>query len=314
MVLIKATLQALSKRKDIEIAGICVNNLQKYHHLLFRYSQTVIKRKIRYLFDPREKQSSVTRLPINIEAIAGRYGFQILSPPGKNINQPNFIRQLKTVLKPTIALSYFYPQKFSPELLEVLGPTVNYHNGLLPKYKGLKATCWSVYNGDKETGYAFHYMNENFDEGNTLLKGGIPIKTDASLVDLELQKTFKAANDIPRVLEMLVNRETGKVQTGESSYFSKKDFLEISKIENPSAHSSVELLKRLRAFGLLVMNLNGTWHDVTKLVTRASRPTTRRKLAFQAGDGVIIQATRFHYVPFPLYQILRWTGWQPRSQ
>ena len=58
MLLTKATLQAVSKRSDVEIVGICVNNLQKYHQLLFRYFQTIIKSKIRYLFDPREKQSS----------------------------------------------------------------------------------------------------------------------------------------------------------------------------------------------------------------------------------------------------------------
>ncbi len=304
----------MNQRSDVEIAGICVNNFQKYHHLLFRYLQTVIKRKIRYVFDPREKQSSLTPLPINIKKLARRYDFQVLSPQAKNINQPEFIKLLKTVLRPTIALSYFYPRKFSPELLEVLGPTVNYHNGLFPKYKGLKATCWSVYHCKEETGYTFHYMNKNFDEGNILLQGGVPIKPDVCLVALEFQKTFKAANDIPRLLEMLINRESGKPQAGEGSYFSGNDFLEMRKIDDPSAHTSVELLKRLRAFGLLIMKINGTWHDVTKLVTMPAPPKTRRKLAFRTGDGVILQATRFHYLPFPLYQVLRWTGWRLLSR
>lgn len=311
--LTKTAFQAVSKRSDVEIAGICVNNLQRYHQLVFRYFQTVIKRKIRFLFDPLEKQSAVTPFPINIENLAHQYGFPILPPP-KNINHPEFIKQIKTVVRPTMALAYFYLQKFSPELLEALGHTVNYHNSLLPKYKGLKATCWSVYHGEKETGYTFHFMNKNFDEGNILLQGGVTIKPDVSLVDLEFQKAFKASHDIPRLLEMLINRVGGKVQTGEGSYFSGKNFLEISKIEDPSAHSSVELLKRVRAFGLLLMNINGTWHEVTKLVTMPAPLKTRRKFAFRAADGVIMEATRFHYVPFLLYHVLKGTGWPSASQ
>jgi methionyl-tRNA formyltransferase len=309
LLLTKTTLHAVNQRRDVEIAGICVNNPQKYHQLVFRYFQTVIKRKIRFLFDPHEKQSSATPLPINIEKLAHHYGFSIL-PPAKNINQPAFIKHLKTMLRPTIALAYFYPQKFSPELLEVLGPTVNYHNSLLPKYKGLKATGWSVYHGEKETGYTFHFMNKSFDEGNILLQGGVTIKPDASLIDLELQKALKASHDIPHLLELLINRARGKTQAGESSYFSEKDFLEIRKIDDSSAHSSVELLRRLRAFGLLIMNINGTWHEVTKLVTIPAPLNTRRKLAFRANDGVIMEATRFHYVPLLLYRVLRGTVWR----
>jgi len=314
MILTKAILQAVCKRSDVEIAGLCIINPQKYRDLLLRYAQTVIKKKIISFFDHSKKSLSKPSVPINSEKLARHYHFPIIVPPDHNINHSDFISALKTIIKPTLAISYFYPQKFSPSLLEALGPTVNYHNGLLPKYRGLKATSWSVYQREKETGYTFHYMNENFDEGNILLQGAIPIKPDAIPVDLEHAKTFKAANDIPRLLEMIISREKGTAQTGESGYFSEKIFLAITKIDDPSAHSSVELIRRLRAFGRLLMHIQGRWHRVTKLVAMPGTHNVQGTFSFRTRDDIIMQAIRFHYLPLTLYQILKWIGWRLSSK
>ncbi len=309
-ILTAATLQAALNRSDIDLAGVCVPKLQDYRRLLLRHARGVIGRKVQWLFNDRPKQTFAAPLPINMERLARRHGFQVLEPPDQDINQPQFIVHLKTSVRPTIALSYYFPRRFSPALLDVFEYAANYHNGLLPKYRGRKATNWSVYHGDRETGFTFHCMSEALDKGHILLQGMVAIRPDARIADLEQEKALAAAEETPRFLEMLVNREAGRPQVGEGSYFSLRDFQRIRKIDDPSQHSSVELANRLRAFGLLIMNIGGTWYDVTRLSTTSTPPNARNRLSFRTHDGVTMQPTRFCYLPLPLYRVLRWTGWR----
>jgi len=304
--LTEATLQATCNRNDLEVSGVCIRNFQKYHYLLLRHARTVMKNKIKRFFDYSQNQRSNTPLPSDIERLARRYRFKIILPPDQNINNRKFIKQLKTKLKPTIALSYYCFQKFSPDLLKIFDYSANYHNGLLPGYRGVKATCWSLYQGDSETGVTFHRMNEKFDEGNILLRGAVPVGPGSSVTDLEYEKALKAVNDIPRLIEILINREPGQAQVNESNYFSEKDFQNIKRIDDPSKHSSFELMRRLRAFGSLIINIGGKWYDVTKLAKKPAPPKNQGELYFQTRDGVIMQPSRFCYVPFPMYQVLNW--------
>lgn len=310
----EATLKVVCNRSDLEVSGICIRNFQKYHYLLFRYARAVMKNKIKRFFDYSQNQRSIMPLPINIERLARRYRFKIILPPDQNINNPEFIERLKTKLKPTIALSYYCLQKFSPDLLKIFDCSANYHNGLLPGYRGVKATCWSLYQGEAETGFTFHRMNEKFDEGNILLQGAVPVGPDSSVVDLEYEKALKAINYIPRLIEMLINREPGQAQVSESNYFSEKDFQKMKRIDDPSKYSSFELMRRLRAFGLLIINIGGKKYDVTKLVKKSSPPKNRRRIFYQTRDGLIMQPVRFLHVPFFIYQALKLIGWRLPSK
>jgi methionyl-tRNA formyltransferase len=307
-VLTQATLQASADRSDVEVVGVCIRGPHKYPDLLLRHLGFLLERKAQSLFDHGQGQTSSIRRPMNAEKLARRYGFQILEPPDQNINHPEFIAHLRTAIRPTLALSFYCLQRFAPALLEVLGHCANYHDGLLPKYRGVMATAWSMYYGEEESGYTFHRMNESFDEGGILLEDAVAITPNARRVDLECQKALKAVHDIPRLLDMLVRRQPGRAQAGASNYFSLQDLGDIRRIADPSQHSSVDLTRRLRAFDFLVMNIGGKWYDVTKLTTLSAPPEVRRELAFRTHDGVVMQATRFLYLPFPLYRVLRRTG------
>ena len=307
--LTEATLQAAYARDDLEVSGICIGNPQPYYRLLSRYAQTVVSKHIKGFLDHRKRQTSRTPVPLNIVRLARRYDFSILTPPNRDINDPEFIMHLKKVIRPNIALSFYCHQKFSPELLHVFEQTANYHNGLLPQYRGLKATCWSVYQGEKETGFTFHHMNENFDEGHILLQGAVPVRSDSNVTDLEHEKALQAASDIPRLLDMLVNGEPGSPQTGPGSYFSWEDFRRIIRIADPGDHSSDELTRRLNAFVILLMNMSGTWYDVTKLERMSAHLQNPANLSFRTYDGTFMRPTRFLFLPLPLYKLLRWMRW-----
>jgi hypothetical protein len=307
-VLTEATVRASADRSDVEVVGVCIRSPHQYPHLLLQHLGFQLERKAQALFGHGQGQTPPIPRPMNAEKLARQYGFRILTPPDQNINHPEFIAQLRTAIKPTMALSFYCLQRFAPALLGVLGHCANYHDGLLPKYRGVMATAWSVYCGEKETGYTFHRMNEGFDEGEILLQDAIAITRDASRVGLECRKAVKAAHDIPRLLDMLVTRQPGKAQAGASSYFSLQDVRDIRRIADPSQHSSADLTTRLGAFDFLVMNLHGTWYDVTKLTICPGPPKAEGKLTFRTSDGINMRATRFLYLPFPFYRVLRRTG------
>ena len=234
--------------------------------------------------------------------MAKRYGFKILTPPGDNLNDPKFIDELGKIEKPSIAFSIFCGQRFSPELLGVFDHAVNYHNGLLPKYRGVGATLWSIYNGERESGFTFHRMIEEFDEGPILLQGSIPLRTDHSIFDIEYEKVNCATKSIPLLFDKLIKNEEGVPQAGEANYFSRKDLRGMRNIGDPSSILSSEFLKRLRSFVVLNVKINGSWYRVTKLETVTEGIEPSKTLCFRTRDGVIMKPTRFDFLPLSVYK------------
>lgn len=45
---------------------------------------------------------------------------------------------------------------------------VNYHNSLLPDYPGMNAATWAIYNGERETGATWHYVDQGIDTGTII--------------------------------------------------------------------------------------------------------------------------------------------------
>ena len=55
---------------------------------------------------------------------------------------------------------------------------INFHNALLPKYRGRNAASWVIYEQEKETGVTWHYVTENIDEGNIIIQKHCNIAAD----------------------------------------------------------------------------------------------------------------------------------------
>ena len=301
-VLIRATMIALHNRDDIKLESICIRRPQKYSNLVYWHVRNLLRRYIQSIFDTERKAVYTYPWPLNLERLAGRYGFKVLTPPGNNINDPEFIDELRKIEQPSIAFSIFCGQRFSPELLGVFEHAVNYHNGLLPKYRGVGATLWSIYNCEKESGFTFHRMNEEFDEGPILLQGSIPLRTNYTIFDIEYEKVVSAAKSIPLLLDKLIKNEEGVPQAGEAKYFSRKDLRGMRNIADPSTILSSEFLKRLRSFVMLNIKINGNWYRVTKLDPVKENIDTSKALCFRSRDGVTMNATRFDFLPLSLYK------------
>jgi methionyl-tRNA formyltransferase len=301
MVLIEATLQAVHRRDDLVVTHICVPNRQNLYHLLYK---SIMHRKMQSFLNCEQDQKLTIPWPISLNRLARHYNVKLLIPPDENINHPQFVEHLRNDVKPTMAFSCYCLQKLAGELLDVFEYTANYHNSVLPDYKGIMATGWSVYYGEKKSGFTFHRMNENFDEGAILLQGMLPVRSNDNVINLEFAKGIAASKFASRLLEMMVNRERGQSQTSGGSYFSKKDLLKIRSISDPSKHSSAELMKRLSAFGLLFICVNGRWYIVIELEKMSSSPKVRDRLCFQTREGITMRPARFQCMSLSIFKFI----------
>ena len=299
---IRSVLAAVQADSRVELAAICLPRVEPFRNVLLRHIKARIGNRILSLFDPDLKKAAAFPMPVNIRRTARQFNFRVLVPPDKNFSNPEFIAQLRDEIRPDIALSFNCIQRLSPELLEIFDHAVNYHTGLLPGYRGRRATAWTVYHAEKVTGFSFHTMTEKFDAGSVLLDGAIPILPGANVSNLELQKAVKAAECIPQLLDMITAGHPGRPQQGSARYFSLKDAYAAREIPDPTARSSTKLKRTLQAFGRARIKIGDTWYSVTKI---RQVPKNQSQFCFRSSDGIWMEATRFKGLPYPLHRATR---------
>jgi hypothetical protein len=228
--------------------------------------------------------------------VAKDNGLPVLTPVGRDLNAPSFREELRHRWRPDAALSLGCLQVWSPELLGIFSTAINFHNGLLPDYRGLNATPWSLYNSEPETGYSFHHMTAGIDEGAVVVDGAFAVPDDANPRAVDLSKCVAAVADARRVFDVIAFKEPGRAQAG-GSYYSRQDRKRIGRIAEPSLLTSAEIKRRLACFGLLEIRLGGRWWEVTQLCESGTP-------SFATADGSLA-VSRAMFLPPTLYRFYR---------
>jgi folate-dependent phosphoribosylglycinamide formyltransferase PurN len=228
--------------------------------------------------------------------VAKDNGLPVLTPTDRDLNAPSFQQELRQRWRPDAVLSLGCLQVFRPELLGVFSTAVNFHNGLLPGYRGRSATPWSLYNREPETGYSFHHMTAGIDDGPVLVDGALAVADGANPRMVELAKCVAAAGDARRVLDAIAAQAPGRTQTG-GNYYSRQDLRRICRIADPSALTSAEIQRRLACFGLLKVRAGGRWWEVTQLSGHGSP-------SFATADGAL-SVRRAMFLPPSLFRLYR---------
>ena len=83
---------------------------------------------------------------------------------------------------------------------------INYHDALLPRYGGLHATTWALFQGETMHGITWHRMTPEVDAGEILARREVPIPPDAGAWALNVACTEAAPASFP---ELLAGLETG---------------------------------------------------------------------------------------------------------
>ena len=300
-VLTATALRAARSRPEIAVVAVCDAAPQTVPSLARGALETLAATVLERLFDPTARGFRPPALLGSLRWSAWRHGVPFVVPQHRDVNDSRFVGRLRDELRPTMALSLACLQIFHPALLAQFEVAVNYHNALLPAYRGLSATGWSLYHGEPRTGYAFHHMTAGVDEGPTLLSGSLPVPPDARLAEAEAAKTASAAARLGELLDLMVSRVAGTPQSGTPSYFGRQACRAMICIETPETETFAELQRRLRAFGVLVVRVAGELYEVTRLVPSSAGGA----VSFRTADGVAVQATRFLSLPLHLYRLVR---------
>ncbi|HEY9480128.1 MAG TPA: methionyl-tRNA formyltransferase, partial [Gemmatimonadaceae bacterium] len=92
-----------------------------------------------------------------------------------NAGAPAFAAEL-AALAPDLGLSISYNQILRRSVLSLprLG-VVNFHAGMLPRYRGRNVINWAIINGEEEIGLTAHLVDEGIDTGAIVLQRALPI-------------------------------------------------------------------------------------------------------------------------------------------
>jgi methionyl-tRNA formyltransferase len=306
--LIDAALRAAQALPALRVVAICDTSRKEPPSYARQTARLLAASAALLLFNPGDRPVAHPSQFRNVRRSARRHRVPVLVPPGRTLSHPGFPAWLRAEFKPTLALSLACCQIFEPELLDLFSCAVNYHNGLLPGYRGVFSTAWSIYNGESHSGYTFHRMTPEVDAGPVLFEDRLPVSAADSTRSLEIRKTHLAHARLPEVLRAMLDRHPGIPQSGSPRLFTLQQVHEMRRVDDPGQFTWAELQRRQRAFTLLRLRLNGTVWPVTRFQAAARSSGAAGRLGFTTSDGLRVRPTRFLHLPLPLYR-----GWRGLS-
>ena len=112
-----------------------------------------------------------------------KLSFQTVKDKEINYWITNNLNDIKTIsyiadLKPDIVFVFSCSQILSKAFLSNQNiKFINFHDSLLPSYKGPSPSFWVLYNQEKVTGYTIHFISHKIDSGEIIYQEIIDIGT-----------------------------------------------------------------------------------------------------------------------------------------
>ena len=145
-------------------------------------------------------------------------GLIVDGPTGIDLVYPGARSRMAPVLRfyePDLLLCTAFPWRIPADALAVPRiACVNGHPSLLPRYRGPMPMAWAVRNGETEIGMTYHLMDEQFDTGNILAQGTVPLDDGETNESLWPKLGAVSAELLPRVFERLAAGDRGDPQEG----------------------------------------------------------------------------------------------------
>lgn len=139
--------------------------------------------------------------PYSSKSIASEHEIEYLHTD--NINSGEF-KSYAANKSPDVIASIAATQKFDSGLLNIPERgAVNIHSSLLPQYRGISPTFWTLLNDEDQTGLTVHYMDEDLDAGDIILQQPLAIRTDESQHSLHKRIAAEGAEVLLAALEQI---------------------------------------------------------------------------------------------------------------
>ena len=121
-------------------------------------------------------------------------------PDRKSVTE-HFLDESGSVLVVSAGNNYIFPRS----VVEKENITIiNFHNALLPKYRGRNAATWAIYFGEEESGPTWHMVNEKVDEGGILYQKKCPVNDDMKAYELARDIMIAAYEGFRQLFEPLL--------------------------------------------------------------------------------------------------------------
>ena len=292
--LVRALLRLGDARADVDVCGIVTSRPEALRSSRWSEARRWARRAVVATFDPRTAWQITRRTRMNLLATARARGIPVLVPPAAGVNDPGFIARLVATLQPDVGFSCYCTRIWKAPLLEAFPQAVNYHDGLLPAFRGVAATSFSIYQGASRSGFTYHRMSPAIDAGPILVEGSVPVGM-RSFAQVDRAKATAAVRALPDAVDAIVARAPGRPQVGPAGYYSARDLGEVAAVPEPGVVTAEDLARRVRAFGVVRLTLDGTVWPVTRI-----RPGRRGQLAFRTRGGAWCTADRVRGLPVRL--------------
>ena len=229
-------------------------------------------RAIEYLFQSGIKPENISLLTYDIERnnmlveFAEAHGIETRFYQIKSQEALKWVRRCE----PDVLFSLYYRDIITLGILNIprMG-CINLHPSLLPKYRGTFSAPWVIINGEKYTGFTYHFMLETIDTGNIILQQRVQVHDDDTAFSLYNRLLIQGSNSFGKVIDLVTKKHyEGRPQKGKPSYFGRK--VPFGGYINPSW--SIEQVDRfIRAMyfppykGALVRLTDGTEKEINSI-------------------------------------------------
>lgn len=153
----------------------------------------------------------------------------------KSINSDQFIDLIRKN-KYDLIVSYSCPQIITNNILNKIRKLnveiVNFHPGILPKYRGIFTNFYSLKNKETEVGITLHKITKKIDSGEIITTFKILVNSKDTIYDL-YKKIYLSQDSLKFIAKSIKNYKTIKKQIKISNrnykYNSYPDFIDILK-------------------------------------------------------------------------------------
>ncbi|MFW6126036.1 MAG: methionyl-tRNA formyltransferase [Chloroflexota bacterium] len=183
-------------------------------------------RAIEYLiqrgFEPRQIRLISHDLPRNqtLMVFAGSHNIEWTTLAIRSTDALEWVRDFR----PDVLFSLYFRDIVPEAVLGIprLG-AVNLHPSLLPKYRGAFSAPHVILNGERRTGFTYHYMLPQVDTGNIILQVEVSVSPNDTAYSLYHRLIIEGMAAFDEAFRLVTETQfPGGKQTGEPSYYPRR--------------------------------------------------------------------------------------------
>ena len=200
------------KPKKFSSIGFLLNQLS-----VMGFSQFL---KISTLYGLRKFSNVFFNADHSVEKIAKKNGIPVIKR--NSLKSESLLKKLNEYSL-DIILSIASTRIFNKSILALpkIG-CLNVHAGMLPKYRGINPSFWSLLNGEKQSAVSIHFMTEKIDDGDILKQDKFEIENVKTLHEIYLKLLDVASKTIVEsLIELKENKHSAlKNDSSNATYYS----------------------------------------------------------------------------------------------